>query len=167
MKGTLKIRKLAVEDVGEGYVNWFKEQGVTEYSDNQYRKFTLEGQKGYVKLKNSQNNTQLFGIFYGSIHIGNIVLERIDSNHKRAELTYVIGNKDYWGKGIATDVIGLIVIKAKQDFGLVKLNASCADKNEGSKKVLLKNNFKIEGIKKKHLFYNNEWMDQIDFGLLL
>jgi RimJ/RimL family protein N-acetyltransferase len=49
----------------------------------------------------------------------------------------------------------------------VKLNASCADKNEGSKKVLLKNNFKIEGIKKKHLFYNNEWMDQIDFGLLL
>ena len=167
MKENLKIKRLAVKDVDEGYVNWFKEQRIIEYSDNQYRKITLEGQKSYVKFKNSQDNSQLFGIFDGSKHIGNIVLERIDTNHKRAELTYVIGSKDYWGKGIATYVIGLMINKAKQDFGLVKLNASCADKNEGSKRVLLKNNFKIEGIRRKHLFYNNEWMDQVDFGLLL
>ena len=63
MKENLKIKKLAVEDVDEGYVNWFKEQRIIEYSDNQYRKITLEGQKSYVKFKNSQDNSQLFGIF--------------------------------------------------------------------------------------------------------
>ena len=30
MKENLKIKKLAVEDVDEGYVNWFKEQRIIE-----------------------------------------------------------------------------------------------------------------------------------------
>ena len=52
-------------------------------------------------------------------------------------------------------------------YKLNKLFAGVADKNLGSKKVLEKNNFKLEGIRKKHLFINNKFYNQLDYGLLL
>jgi len=167
MNNEVSLRILKVEDVSQEYVNWFNEKSIIEYSDNQYRTFSFETQVDYVRSKTLDINSQLYGIFVHSNHIGNIVLDKIDFNHKRAEITYVVGNKDYWGKGIATLAIEKIIKISREEFQLKKLSASCADKNEGSKRVLLKNGFKIEGVRKKHLFFNEKWFDQVDFGLLI
>ena len=56
---------------------------------------------------------------------------------------------------------------AKKKYKLNKLFAGVADKNLASKKVFEKNNFKLEGIRKKHLFINNKFYNQLDYGLLL
>jgi len=45
--------------------------------------------------------------------------------------------------------------------------ANCASYNEASKKCLEKNGFMLEGVKTKNLYYNGEWHDQFDYGLLL
>ena len=39
------IKILQPEDVSEDYVNWYSNKQVINYSDNQYRSFSLEGQK--------------------------------------------------------------------------------------------------------------------------
>ena len=167
MELDISLRILQENDVTEEYVNWFHQKEVILFSDNQYRNFSLEGQKEYVKSKLSDEACNLYGIFHKSRHVGNIVLENINTIHRRAEISYVIGNTDYWGKGAASKAISEIIQLARNKFHLNKLNAGVADKNEGSKKVLIKNGFKIEGKKKKHLFYNNQWMDQLDFELIL
>ena len=167
MKLNIKLKTLQEGDVTNEYVNWFNDKEISLFSDNQYRNFNLEGQKKYVKSKLNDQSCNLYGIFHESLHIGNIVLDKIDKIHRRAEISYVIGNKDYWGKGVATQAIAKVIILAKSEYNLIKLNAGVADKNEGSKKVLINNGFIVEGKKRKHLIYNNEWMDQIDFGLIL
>ena len=43
-------------------------------------------------------NLALYGIFYGKIHIGNILLKGLISDNKCGEITYVLGDKSYWGK---------------------------------------------------------------------
>ena len=43
MRFQLKI--LAVSDVTQLYVDWYKDKNVTRYSNNQYRTFTLEKTK--------------------------------------------------------------------------------------------------------------------------
>jgi len=167
MKESLIIRILEEKDVTEGYVKWFKEKEIVEYSDNQYRTFTIDTQREYIQSKTEDSHSELYGIFFSTLHIGNIVIDKIDKIHKRAELTYVIGEKDYWGKGIATIAIKEMIKISKTELNLKKLYASCAHKNEASRKVLIKNGFEVEGIRKKHLFYNSEWLDQVDFGLIL
>ena len=69
----MEIRILKPTDVSENYVDWFSNKEVVKYSDNQYRLFSLEGQKLYVEncLKNKE--IRLFGIFVEERHIGNIV----------------------------------------------------------------------------------------------
>ena len=79
----------------------------------------------------------------------------------------MIGNQNYWNKGVASYSISEMIVLANSKYNLKKLVAGTAIDNIGSIKVLKKNGFLQEGIKKNHLLYNNQWYDQIDFGLLL
>ncbi len=163
----ITIRILQVEEVTEDYVDWYSNPSVVKFSDNQYKKFSFDGQKEYVKNCIMNENIDLFGIFDGSRHIGNITLEGLLCKHKRAEISYVIGEQNYWGKGVASVAINQIIEVSKSHYDLHKLVAGCAEENIGSIKALKANGFKSEGIRREHLFYNNSWHNQIDFGLLL
>lgn len=162
------LRALIEDDVTQSYVDWFSDVEVTKFSNNQYRRFSLEGQRAFVRNALNDPSVRLFGIFAeGNIHIGNVVLAGIDMNHRRAEVTYVVGRKECWGRGVATYAVGAAIRIAREELGLLKLYAGCASANEGSKRVLMKNGFVLEGVRKSHSCFGGVRYDQLDFGLLL
>ena len=163
----LSIGILQIEQVTQSYVDWFYNKEVVRYSDNQYRKRSFDGQCSYVESCLKNEDVNLYGIFNDATHIGNIVMSGLCSFHRKAELTYVIGETKYWGKGVASFAISKIIEIARDEFNLNKLYASIASGNIGSARVLEKNGFVLEGTRKKHLFYNGEFFDQIDYGLIL
>ena len=163
----INLRILETSDLSEEYLGWLKDKDVVEFSENQYKKFSKKSQLQYIKRLKKDINYHLYGIFYKKKHIGNIVLGPIDRVHHRAEITYMIGDKSFWGVGVGTYVISMIIQIVKANFKLKKLCASCSSKNIGSKKVLIKNKFKIEGRRKKHVLYNGKWHDTLEFGLHL
>lgn len=163
----LKLKILEENDVNQNYVDWFKDPEVMKYSDNQYRSFTLEGQKEYVRNCLSNKAIDLYGIFHQNHHIGNIVIDGINSFHSRAEITYLVGNKNYWGNGVGFFAVSEIIKISKNFYKLNKLFAGIAENNIASRKVLEKNGFSLEGKKFDHLFYNGEFHNQLDFGLIL
>ena len=163
----LSISILQVEQVTQSYVDWYSNEDVVRYSDNQYRKFSFDGQCSYVENCLQNDDVNLYGIFDHTTHIGNIFISGLSSHHRKAELTYVIGETNYWGKGVASFAIAKIIQIAKEQFDLNKLYASIASGNVGSGKVLEKNGFVIEGTRKQHAFYGGKFFDVIDYGLLL
>ncbi len=163
----MELRILKPNDVKQSYISWMIDKEVVKYSENQYRSFSIENQKLYVKNCFKEKDIDLYGIFINSEHIGNVCLKGLTSIHKRAEITYLIGPKHFWGKGIGKKVVAIIISKAKEEYNLKKLYAGIAKENIASKKVLEKNNFVLEGIRKDHLFFNNTFMDQLDYGLIL
>jgi ribosomal-protein-alanine N-acetyltransferase len=167
LENHVSIRILDVSDVSQNYIDWFNNADISFFSDNQYRKFTIEGQKKYVHNCLENNNADLYGIFFDSIHIGNLLISGLSSVHKRAEVAYVIGDKNYWNLGVASYAISAIIQISINKYKLNKLFAGIAHDNIGSKKVLEKNGFTLEGIRKSHLFYNNKFYDQLDYGLLI
>ena len=163
----MEIRILKPKDVKEKYVSWMIDSEVVKYSENQYRSFSIEKQRLYVENCLFEKDIDLYGIFINSEHIGNICLKGLTSIHQRAEITYLIGSKNLWGKGIANRAIAEIINKVVEEYSLKKLYAGIAKENIASKKVLEKNNFVLEGVRKNHLFFNNTFMDQLDYGLIL
>ena len=162
-----ELMLLKESDVTQSYVDWYSNPDVTSYSDNQYRVSTLDGQKNYVRSCLNNDDIDLYGIFDNGLHIGNIVISGLSSVHKRAEITYVVGDTGYWGKGVASYAISEIVKKSKMDYKLNRLYAGLAEGNIGSARVLEKNGFKLEGKRLNHLFYGGEFHNQLDYGLLL
>ena len=161
------LKEMTSSQVTMDYVKWFEDPEIVRYSDNQYRSITFDSQVEYVKNCLKSPNILLAGIFDESLHIGNICINDIASVHKRAEITYVIGNKTYWGSGLATKSIKRVIQYLKDEYDLNKLYAGVSSLNIGSKRVLEKNEFILEGVRKKHLYYNNMWSDCLEYGLIL
>ena len=100
------------------------------------------------------------------MHIGNIKLGPINSFHKNAEISYFIGEKELWGKGYSTIAIKKIIELGKK-MGIKKLKAGLYEMNIGSKKVLTKNGFKIEGKFQSEIIYNGKRYNTYWFGKIL
>ena len=164
-KYILKI--LDTLDITQSYIDWYNNKDVLRYSDNQYRRFSMDSQKKYVINCLNDKNLDLYGIFENSKHVGNMFICGLSSFHKCAEITYVIGSPDNWNKGIATFAISEIIKISKSIYKLNKLCAGVAENNKASIKVLEKNGFVLEGTRLQHLFYNGKFHNQLDYGLIL
>src|ERR671938_1340165 len=78
--------------------------------------------------------------------VGSIGLKNIDLINKKADLGYWIG-QEYWGRGIATECVGLIIDYAfySSDLGLREIIAYVFPENKASIRVLEKNGMKNKG----------------------
>jgi len=77
-----------------------------------------------------------------------------DVYRKSAEIGYFIG-ENFWGQGIATEAIGQLVGYIEKNFDLVRIYAEVFEHNKASMKVLEKNGFYLESIRKKAAIKNN------------
>ena len=77
---------------------------------------------------------------------------------KSAEIGYWVGEQ-YWGKGIATEAVRQMTEYAFYYFDLVRLYAEVFETNKASMRVLEKNGYYLEGVRRKAVFKNNVLMD--------
>ncbi len=167
----ITIRKLNLKsDISKKYQSWMNDFEVHKYTEQKYTKHSLANIRKFVREKNNSKNEFLYGIFLKQdnlkIHIGNIKIGPINFIHKTAELSYFIGEKKLWGKGYTSLAIIEAVKKAKK-MGIKKLKAGCYEKNIGSKKVLEKNKFKLEGKLQSEYIFMNKRIAQYLFGRIL
>jgi len=167
----ITLRKLNLsKDISNKYLNWMNDSETHKFTEQKYTKHSLINIRKFVKEKNESNNELLYGIFLKKnnfkMHIGNIKLGPINFIHKRGEITFFIGEKELWGKGYTTLAINEI-IKIAKNMGLKKLKAGLYEMNIGSKKVLEKNNFKLEGKMKSEIVYKGERYSLHMYGKIL
>ena len=165
------LKKLNLKkDISNKYQNWMNDFEVHKYTEQKYKKHSLADIRNFVREKNKSKNEFLYGIFLKknnlNIHIGNIKLGPINFIHKYAEISYFIGEKELWGKGYTALAIKEIIKIAKKK-GIKKLKAGLYEMNIGSKKVLIKNGFKIEGKFKSEIIYKGKRFILYWFGKIL
>lgn len=86
------------------------------------------------------------------------VTAREDIYRKSIEVGYFIG-EPFWGKGIATKAVELIIEYIRRHYDVVRIFAEVFETNKASMRVLEKNGFHLEGIRKKAVIKNNVLMD--------
>ncbi len=98
--------------------------------------------------------------------IGVIGLLEIDKNNKTAEIYIVIGERDYWGKGVMLEAESLLIRHAFDKMGLEKIWAQARCENMASIITMKKLGFKIEGQLRQHKVMGGERVDLVMLGLL-
>ena len=100
-------------------------------------------------------------IFFHDEFAGMIGLVMQNDVYKHsAEIGYWIGSK-FHGKGITTEAVRLVCDHAFDKLKLTRLFASVYESNYASQKVLLKNHFEIEGIRKNAVMKNGVMMNDV------
>lgn len=97
--------------------------------------------------------------------IGTVKLHQIDWYSRNADIGIMI-DQEFWSKGYATLAIKSICNFAFKKLGLHKVTAGFMRTNSAIQKAFLKNKFKIEGIKKNHLYAFSKYHDMVIVGLI-
>ena len=148
-------------EVTENWVKWLNDKEVTKYSKNRFKKHTLKTQKKFLSSKLKSKKNLIFKIFLKKKHIGLIEISKINKVKKFCYISYMIGEKKYWNKGIGTKVIRLIKEYIFNSMNLKKIYAGIYSNNYGSMLVLKKNNFKVYKKTPKVFQFNNVKVDKI------
>lgn len=164
LSDNLQIKVLHPKDVTDRYVQWLNNYEIVKYTEQKFFEHKKEDVIDFVKSKLNSNIDLLFGIYFKNNHIGNIKLGPIILNSNISDISFLIGEKEYWGFGLATKVVGAVVDFAFQEIKLAKVTAGCYANNLASIRVLEKNNFFKEGRRLSHLLYEGERIDSILFG---
>ncbi len=114
------------------------------------------------ELFNSQMEKRVgerFLIFFQNNFCGEIGIWLKDDIYRcNAEIGYFIG-EPFWGKGIATRAVALMTAYVFSTFDVVRIVASVFEYNQGSMRVLEKNQFVLETIQKQGVIKNGLLLD--------
>lgn len=88
-----------------------------------------------------------------------------DIHRKNAEIGYWVG-EPFWGKGIATEAVRLMVSYTFRNFDVTRIYGSTFHSNIASQRVLEKNEFIREARLKNALFKKNRYFDEVILSFL-
>ncbi|MCH2132773.1 MAG: GNAT family N-acetyltransferase [Phycisphaerales bacterium] len=161
----LELRSLAPGDANETYLAWLHDPEVNQYLEIRHDPPGLESLSSFIKQMNESKQELLLGICVkdGS-HVGNIKLGPIDSGDHRAAIGILIGDRAWWGKGVATEAIEALTQYAFEELSLHRVEAGCYESNIGSARAFEKAGWSIEGRRKHRRATLHGWEDEILMG---
>ena len=163
----IKLRSKYFEDTLNDY-RWRRDEELCRLDAAPLMQISLED---YQKLIVEQpihptGSCQFAIVTMEGKHIGNCSYFNIDSVNHQAEIGIMIGEKEYWGKGCATEAIRLISNYAFITLNLHKLTAGCYRANAASSKAFEKAGFIEEGMRKAHMFYDGTYQDIFQYAMI-
>ena len=117
-------------------------------------------------INHDKNKNIMKAIVVDSVAVGSIgVFGKDDVYRKSAELGYWLA-EDFWNKGIITRAIKKITDIAFNELDIIRIFAEPYFNNIGSKRVLEKSGFELEGILRKSVYKNNLYLDSCIYSII-
>lgn len=157
----IDLKILEEEDASEEYCGWLNDAEVTKYLET--KKATLSEIQKYIHDKLESEKSLFFGIFWKENNqlIGTIKLEPIDFEQGFATMGIMIGNKNYWGRGIATEALRMITEYVFKELGLPEVNLGVVSENKAAIRAYEKCGYAICKIESQSINYNGTIYDHV------
>lgn len=164
----IRLRPLETEDSKDFYL-WANDRDVTQFSLSSYA--YPQSQSDIVKwLSTINNNAKTISFGICCQETGNLVgyagISSISVLNRSGEYFILIGNKQYWGKGIATEVTKLITEYGFKTLGLHRIELTAFVTNQSAIRAYEKAGYQHEGIKRQSGYRNGQFIDKVQMATL-
>ena len=165
-------------DYPTNYRAWFTDPDVTRFNSHGLFPYTQKAMKQYIQsLRESQDiivwamlvptgQEEIWHRESQGKHIGNVTLQRINRIYLSAEMAIVIGEKDFWGAGYATEALTALYDHGFNRLNLHRIWSGTAATNEGMRAVFVKLGMKEEGVFREAMFLNGHWTDVLEYAII-
>jgi RimJ/RimL family protein N-acetyltransferase len=163
-----RLRLVESSDCGPRYLSWLSDPEVNRYLETRWQPQTEESIRSFVAAMQADPWSYLFCIIdrKDGRHVGNVKLGPVSPRHLCADVSYFIGEKSCWGRGLASEAISLAADFGFRSLGLNRVQAGVYGSNLGSIRALERNGFRAEGRWRRQLRSGQDWEDHLWFGLL-
>jgi len=154
--------------VSDIYANWLNDKEVCKENSHGVCKNTVMMTAEYVKSVDRSEKIAAFAIIAKKEmkHIGNISLGNISWQNNSGEISILIGDKAYWGKGIAQEAYVIIIEYGFNVLGLHRLYSGMTVRNKAMIKVAERSGMKFEGGSKEAFYKNGEYVDIVRYAIV-
>src|SRR3990167_3633923 len=101
------LRQIALADVTPRYMGWMRDAEVLRYTESRFGIYTLASLTTYVCCVLADPLSLMWAIC-DPMHVGNVKLGPINGYHRYGDIGILIGERDRWGRGYATEAIELL-----------------------------------------------------------
>jgi RimJ/RimL family protein N-acetyltransferase len=157
----LYLRELTEADVTDNYLAWFNDDDVTSFLEA--RNLTRESVIEYMNHGRETGTYYMYAVCDNETdkHVGNVKIGPIDLKHNTSDLVTVMGDPNFRGKGLGTEIIKLASAVAFEKYDIRKLSGGMYEDNIASIKAYTKAGWVIEGRLKAHYQLNGKIMDRV------
>jgi RimJ/RimL family protein N-acetyltransferase len=145
-------------DYVENYLRWFADTAVTRYTEPRHP-LSREQWRQFLEQTATNPSVVLWSILVGERHIGNTEIQGIDWRSRTAMSGTLIGERDCWGKGYATEAVRLKAAYAFEELGLETLTNRVCGPNEGSRRAVMKAGYREVGWMRRAVYLEGRFHD--------
>ncbi|WP_455511010.1 GNAT family N-acetyltransferase [Butyricimonas paravirosa] len=128
--------------------------------------YTMLDADKYIRMVQAQSYVQNFAIEVEGEAVGGVgIVPSTDVERLSAEVGYWLG-EDYWGRGIMSEAVALLVDYVFQETEIIRLFASVYEYNPASMKVLEKVGFTRQAILRDAAIKNGRVIDMYYYDLV-
>lgn len=162
------LRPLILEDLEGNYKYWLNKQKIVEYSTHGRFPQTVVTLRNYIENTiNAKNQIVLAVVDRVNLqHIGNIGLQNINWIDSNAEIAFLLGEEQYWGKGVMYEVALTLINHAFTSLNLHRVYCGTSSNHLSMQKLAIKLGMCKEGVRKEALFFNGQYFDEIEYGIV-
>lgn len=155
------FRELNSNDATEEYCSWLRDPEVNTFLAS--NPCSREELQQYIEQKQKDKNCIFWGIFLNEsdTHIGNLKLEPVNFEEKKAVIGILIGKKECWNKGFGTEAITLAVDYCFRELGLEEIALGVVKEHLAAIKAYEKAGFAKQKINEKAITIRGQWHDQL------
>ena len=121
----------------------------------------------YISMAMSQTeNPALFAIVINNKIAGSLGMHaKTDVQRFSVEMGYFLA-EEHWGKGIMTKCVKTACHYTFENFPVIRIYTEVFATNHASRKVMEKSGFRLEGVLRKAVYKNGQFLDCCMYGLL-
>jgi ribosomal-protein-alanine N-acetyltransferase len=158
LRGEKVTLRPADDDDPPRFLAWFADMEVTRYLGGRFG-VALHQEIEYFKRVGESKDDVVWIIEAEGRAIGAIGIHQIRWMNAHATTGIVIGVKEAWRKGYATEAMALRTRYAFRELNLRKLMTEVFAENVASRKALERSGYRTVGVHREHFVSGGEWHD--------
>ncbi|HVK55671.1 MAG TPA: GNAT family protein [Burkholderiales bacterium] len=162
------LRPLCEEDIGPRYLGWLNDDEVCRYNSHAIFPNTDSRMREYVKWAQETRDAVVLAIVSRAddLHIGNIALLDIDWIARSANFAILVGERDYWKRGVGAEA-GLVLVRyAFERLNLNRVYCGTSADNMGMQRLAVRLGMQQEGVRREAIYKHGRYVDLVEFGVL-
>ncbi len=161
------LEPLEEKHITQEYCSWLNDTEIVQFNSHGVFPNTLKLTKEYVEHSQSKSQITLAIIdIKTNLHIGNLSIYKIDFINSNADISILIGNRDFWGKGYGYEAFILAIKHCFNTLNLHRVTAGTTADNIAMQKIIKKLNMSKEATLREAVQRDNKYIDIYLYSIL-
>jgi len=169
MTDPILLRPLQADDVTEHYVGWLNDPVIYRYLGIRHRarSFTAEDIRSFIEACREVRRFH-WGIFFEGRHVGNVSCSEWSHANRWIDISYILGEKDVWGRGLAAAAVGAAIEHLFAAHPFNRVQAHAVMENTASVRVMEKLGMRRDALLRQTAYLPDEkrFTDETIYSIL-